>query len=189
MSNLETLINDNFDSEIVEVLYSIDFREDINGLQIGNVHSSSAGHDTSGIEHRITRLLEEVAPSEIGWPQLFLGGTSSENYGKNNIRFSEADKRHFELHGISAGRFLAKLVYDKLPIEWSTEGESMARLSFAVNNDYVLNLVGEGRFDTAYTYDHENADMDEDEPSDSEVIYEMSFTADLLYCPVLGAKE
>ena len=188
MPDLETLVNDNFDNQLIELLYSIDLHEDVKDIQIGIVHSGSEGHDTSGVEHRIARLMEEVAPSDVTWPQLFLGGASNEIYGDPAISFSEADKRHFELNGISAGRFLTKLVYDKLPIEWSTEGESRARLSFVVGNDYVLNLVGEGRFDTAYTYDHEGAHMDEDEPSDSEIIYEMTFTAELFYCPISNTE-
>ena len=188
MTNLETSINDGFDGQLVELLYSIDAREDVKNLHVGIVHSSNDSHDTSGVEHRTARLMEETAPSDVSWSRLFLGGEVEGVYG-TNIRFSEADRRHFELNGISAGGFLSKLVYDKLPIEWSTEGESKVRLTFAVDNDYILNLTGEGSFDTAYMYDHEAADMDEDEPSGSEIIYEMSFTADLLYCPAIDPVE
>lgn len=186
MTDFETLINDNFDSQLVEILYSIDCQEDIKGVYLGIVRNDGDGHDTSGVEHRVSRLLEEVGPGDVNWTQLFIGGVSNGGYFNPAIRFNEADKRHFELHGISAGRFLTKLVYDKLPIEMNTEGESSVKLSFAIGDEYILDLIGEGRFDTSYTYDHENADLEDDEPTGSEIIYEMSFTADLLYCPTSG---
>ena len=189
MSDLETVINDNFDSQLVELLYSIDCQEDVRDVFMGIVRSDGEEHDTAGVEHRVARLLEEISPVNVKWPQLFLGGVSSGAYQDPAIRFSKADKRHFELNGISVGRFFTKLVYDKLPIEWGTEGESTVRLSFAVEGDYILDLVGKGRFDTSYVYDQENADLNEDEPIDSEIIYEMSFTANLLYCPPLGTKQ
>ena len=183
MSELETSINDNFDSQLVELLYSIDCQEDVHDIFIGIVRSDGEEHDTSGVEHRVARLLEEVGPKNVKWPELFLGGESSAIYSHPVLRFSKADKRHFILNNISAGRFFTKLIYDKLPIEWRTEGESSARLSFAIENNYVLDLVGKGRFDTSYTYDDENVDLNVDEPVDSEIVYEMVFTANLLYCP------
>ena len=183
MVDLDAAINDRFDSTLVELLYSVDSRENVRDIQLGIVHSSSDEHDSSGVEHRIRQLMEVAGPTDVTWPRLFLGGVESGISGDARIKFSEADMRHFELHGISLGKFLTRLVYDKLPIEWSTEGESSVRLSLVVDNDYVLNLVGNGTFDTAYTYEREGADLDDDEPIDSEIIYELTFTADLLYCP------
>ncbi len=183
MTNFETAINDDFDSRLIEILYSVDHCEDIKGIHMGVVHNGSHEHDTGGIEHRVARLIEEVGPQGIKWPQLLLGGGAVGGLTDRRMQFDEQDKRYFELHGIPLGKYLSQLVFDTLPIEWSTEGDATVKVSLAMDNDYVLDLIGRGNFDTAYTYDHEGADMDIDDPSDSEIIYEMIFTADMFYCP------
>jgi hypothetical protein len=179
--DLDPGLGDSFDNTIIEILFSMDHQEDVHSIYLGTIKSQDEAHDPKAVEQRIDRLITEIGAPGVNWSRLYLGGTADEP-NPRQITFNEQDLRHFELNGITAGRFLTTLVYNKLPIEWSTEGESAVKMSLAVGTDYALNLTGTGFFETAYIYDHEGADLDEDEPVDSELIYGMEFKADLFYC-------
>lgn len=178
MSTKENPIDEYFEGQLIEVLYSMDHKEDIRNISIGDVHSQSHEGDAIVIENRVDKLLKELGAKGIHWSRILIGGATKNDLGNPNFVFREADKRHFELNGITAGKFLTELIYEKLPIEWDEEGEARASLSMWLPEEYVLNLKGEGTFHTAYIYDNESADID-DEPSDSEIVYTMSFKADM----------
>ncbi|MES2875955.1 MAG: hypothetical protein V4678_00630 [Patescibacteria group bacterium] len=170
-----------FDSRIIEILFAMDHYEDVKGIYIGAVKSKSEEHDSSIVDQRINRFMDELGEKGPSWSRQYLGGKARGFSGESPIEFSEADMRNFELNGLTAGRFITRTVYDMLPIEWSTEGDSRVVLDFVITPEYVVRLTGNGTYDTAYLYDHEGADLDDDEPTDSEVLYEMEFTADLYH--------
>lgn len=189
MSSIETARDDYFDTQLIEVLYAMDHHVDIQDFLIDSVRSEREEHDSKFAAKRINRLAAELGIIGTAWLDNFVTGEVDNVITTTTIGFSPEDKLRHELHNTTIGEYLTVLTYDKLPIEWSDEGDCTVSISLSVGTDYLLNLKGEGRLDTSYLYTEpvegdidDTTDEDDmaDEVTESEMHYEMTFKANLV---------
>lgn len=187
MSIFEAGIDDHLQEQMIEAIYAIDAHEDMKGIHLGTITSRNESHDSSFVSNRIDMLIKELADKGDAWSKIFLAGYATNELTANpSIKFGDRDKRYFDLHGISAGKYLTGLVYNMLPIESSEYGTSKVSLDFKISKGHVLRLKGKGDFDLAYLYkqdlDPEVDDMSPNNSDDfegSEINYSMKFSASL----------
>jgi hypothetical protein len=187
MPEFETLAN-RLDSQIIEIFYLMDLDLDICEIFIGSIQSEGEEHESSQVAQLIDRLFSEIETSEADWFDLCLGGTV-DSLGESEIKFNVHDKIHFKLNGITLGQFFTELIYNCLPIEATHEGETSAKISFSIGDDYVFELRGEGNHYTEYIYEGGVEDLERDNYLGSRLDYNMEFSAGLIHRSAFDSEK
>jgi hypothetical protein len=157
---------DAFETRLIELLYDLDAKEEVKGFFVDTYEDTTEASTVA----RIDALAEALGISATRWTEVYVGGTS-----KNEYRVRPIDRlrvRHLGLHGTTLGQYLIDQAFEILPIGTQEEGEGEIQLSLWVGDDQVLTLHSESSFDTTRP-EHE------DSAEESELCFDVTFRADV----------